>query len=272
MSKVSNLNYNNVSVKTDSMVKMVRELSKLGVFKKKASKRRTKSGDEQPIRQSSDMVGFTKTIPNIVNIPMGASQNQIEDIQRRNDAVIAALREEVQQQRLEDIETVGQAFQHFRGSSPSQINPFKQTATAIQLPDVQEERFTETLNPGGPEAVEEKSTEVFAEEEGEAAFPTGGLAFSDIEGQAPLTGGESRISPVGRIRGAPSVMRRAAAAASYELPRPPPIKGTNRPDMEAYLRRLTDSSGYELDESVLSSKEKIFAEINRILDEIAKTL
>lgn len=293
MSKVSNLNYNNVSVKTDSMVKMIQELSKLGVFKKKkTSKRPSKVADGDSIRQDNEMVGFTKSLggtqmrnlPPIRQIEAGMTQNQIEDIQRRNNAVVAALRGEVQQQRLEDIEAQqGQRFEditklgsimnplleRFRGSTfPAQasgaqpIDPFssQRTGGVIYLgdvPDIQEERFTETLNPGGPEATEEAQTKAISTEE---------------ETGIPLTGGGGRIQPTQRIRGAPAVLKRSAAAFSYELPPPPPLRGTNRLEMEAYLRQLTDATSYFLDESVLTSKEKIFAEINRILDEIAKTL
>ena len=171
MSKISNTNYNqnHISVKTDSMVKLVKELAKLGVFKGKPKKR------------DSDMVGYTKTlggpqmrnIPAIQQIEAGLSQSQIEDIQRRNDAVVASLRGEVQQQRLEDLEAQqGQRFaditklggimnpllERFRGSNfPAEamgdqpIDPFSTRRPGVILlgnaPDIQEERFTETLKP-----------------------------------------------------------------------------------------------------------------------------
>ena len=46
MSKINNTNYNKVSVKTDSMVKMIEQLSKLGVFREKRKPRKkTKVSD-----------------------------------------------------------------------------------------------------------------------------------------------------------------------------------------------------------------------------------
>jgi hypothetical protein len=179
MSKLSNLNYNHISVKPDSTVKLIQELSKLGVFKKK-SKKRPKSSVADSIRQDNEMVGYVKTLggPQLRNvgplqIQAGMTQNQIEDIQRRNDATFAALRGEVQQQRLEDIEAQqGQRFaditklseiinpvlERFRGAQEpgagQRNDPFTQSSKPILLPDVTEERFTETLNEGGPEAEE----------------------------------------------------------------------------------------------------------------------
>jgi hypothetical protein len=200
MSKISNTNYNqnHISVKTDSMVKLVKELAKLGVFKGKP-KKRAKSSVGDAIRQDSDMVGYTKTlggpqmrnIPAIQQIEAGLSQSQIEDIQRRNDAVVASLRGEVQQQRLEDIEAQqGQRFaditklggimnpllERFRGSTfPAEamgdkpIDPFYTRRPGVILlgnaPDIQEKRFTESLNEGGPGAKEEQQTASFAKEE-----------------------------------------------------------------------------------------------------------
>jgi hypothetical protein len=301
MSKVSNTNYNHISVKTDSMVKMVKELAKLGVFKSK-SKKRAKSAVGDAIRQDSDMVGYTKTLggpqmrnlPPIQQIQAGMSQSQIEDVQRRNDAVVAALRGEVQQQRLEDIEAQqGQRFaditklggimnpllERFRGSTfPAEamgdkpIDPFSTRRPGVILlgnaPDIQEERFTETLNEGGPGAEEKLQTTSFPEEE----LP--GLTIEQVS-EEPLTGGgSSRIQPVERIRGPrgqTARKNRATVAAEYGVGRPPVLRETNRPDMLAYYRLLTDATGYDVNEALIGSKEKMFAEINSILDELGQT-
>ena len=304
MSKISNTNYNqnHISVKTDSMVKLVKELAKLGVFKGKP-KKRAKSSVGDAIRQDSDMVGYTKTlggpqmrnIPAIQQIEAGLSQSQIEDIQRRNDAVVASLRGEVQQQRLEDLEAQqGQRFaditklggimnpllERFRGSNfPAEamgdqpIDPFSTRRPGVILlgnaPDVQEERFTETLNEGGPGAKEEQQTASFAEEE-----EPPGISIEQVS-EEPLTGGgSSRIQPVERIRGArgqTARKNRTTVAAEYGVGRPPVLRDTNRPDMLAYYRLLTDATGYDINEALFGSKEKMFAEINSILDELGQT-
>lgn len=305
MSKISNTNYNqnHISVKTDSMVKLVKELAKLGVFKGKP-KKRAKSVVGDAIRQDSDMVGYTKTlggpqmrnIPAIQQIEAGLSQSQIEDIQRRNDAVVASLRGEVQQQRLEDLEAQqGQRFaditklggimnpllERFRGSNfPAEAmgdQPYDPLASRRpgvillgNVPDTQEARFTESLNEGGPRAKEERQVGSFAEEEED---PTG-ISIEQVS-EEPLTGGgSSRIQPVERIRGArgqTARKNRTTVAAEYGVGRPPVLRDTNRPDMLAYYRLLTDATGYDINEALFGSKEKMFAEINSILDELGQT-
>lgn len=198
MSKINNSNYNKVSVKTDSMVKMIEQLSKLGVFKEKRKPRKTTKVSADEVKQDSDMVGYVKTLegqvgrgdPNLFalrQIQPGMSEQDIRDLRERNNAGVATLRAEIQQQRLEDIEAQqGQRFaditrlggimnpvlERFRGAQDpgagQRVDPFEQTST-IFLPDVQEETFTETLNEGGPRAQPQVQTELFAEgEEAEA--------------------------------------------------------------------------------------------------------
>jgi len=113
MPNLSNTNYNHVSVKTDSMVKMLEQLAKLGVFKSKPKKRKS-SKSASDIRQDNDMVGSVTSLegepergdPNLFalrQIEPGMSLQEIEDVQERNNAGIAALRAVVAQQRLEDV-------------------------------------------------------------------------------------------------------------------------------------------------------------------------
>jgi hypothetical protein len=195
MSKINNSNYNKISVKTDSMVKMIEQLSKLGVFKEKRKSRAKKTsvpGDE--IKQDSDMVGYVKTLagqagrgdPNLFSLRQvepGMSQQQIRDITERNNAGVAALRAEVQQQRSEDLQRTFEpltrlanlASERFRGAQEpgagQRVDPFAQSST-ILLPDIQEgeEAFTQTLNEGGPRAEPQVQTELFAEDEDEEEF------------------------------------------------------------------------------------------------------
>lgn len=295
MSKVSNnSNYNKVSVKTDSTVELIQELSKLGVFKEKrktkAKRASTAGGD---IRQDGPMpLGFTKSLggpqmrnlPPIQQIDPGMTQQQIEDIQRTNNAAIAALTGEVRQQRLQDMEAQqGQRFEditklggiinplleRFRGSTfPAQasgdqpIDPFASSRPGViylgNEPDVMEERFTQTLNEGGPEAVEEEQTTVFAGDNEALAVP------------------EPRIQPDQKIGGgAPrrtkSLNLRKAVTTSYQLPPIPQFKGTTTADMLAYYKLFTNGVGYDANPSYFSSKEKMFQDINEIADEIAAT-
>ena len=196
MSKLDNINYNKVNIKTDSMVKMIEQLAKLGVFKEKKKPRQKRSRiDVEEVKQPSDMVGYTKTISpafrGLAPIIPGMTQQQIDDIQQRNAAAIAALQGEIQQQRLQDIETQqGQRFaditrlggvinpllERFRGAQEpgagQRPDPFAPAiAQEFVTPDVEEGLFTQTLNEGGPEAVSDLPETTFAEEEEVVAPP-----------------------------------------------------------------------------------------------------
>ena len=108
MPNLSNTNYNNISVKTDSMVKLIDQLAKLGVFKTKRKARRAKASASDEVKQPSDLVGYTRPSgdPNLFalrQIESGMTQQQIQDIQERNNASNASLRAELEQRQLEDM-------------------------------------------------------------------------------------------------------------------------------------------------------------------------
>jgi hypothetical protein len=280
MSKLSNLNYNHISVKPDSTVKLIQELSKLGVFKKK-SKKRPKSSVADSIRQDNEMVGYVKTLggPQLRNvgplqIQAGMTQNQIEDIQRRNDATFAALRGEVQQQRLEDIEAQqGQRFaditqlgqiinpvlERFRGAQEpgagQRIDPFTQSSKPILLPDVTEERFTETLNEGGPEAEEEQQTTTYAVEDN-SNIASGG-------GGVP----EPRLQPLGRIKpGKPT--RTQFLAVNGLSPLPPNNKLTTLQTMKAYYTDFNQTFALDDNSSIYNNKGAMYNQMVADLDDL----
>ena len=270
MSKVSNnSNYNKVSVKTDSIVEMIQELSKLGVFKEKrkprAKRAATAPGD---IRQENDMgPGFTQpTQIRLAPDTQGLVQNQIEDIQRKNDALVSGLRDEIQQQRQQDLMGIGYGFRTFRSAQQpgaGVYNPFEQTATIEDIPDVQEERFTETLNEGGPEAVEKQQTTVFAGDE----LPPG-VAFAEIQPEEMAGGGSPRITPVGRIRREYDIKNRERTANRYGLDYPPPNKYSDINDIREYYIGISLKSSQDPDEKILNNKNKMIEQIGRLLDVI----
>lgn len=186
MSKVSNnSNYNKVSVKTDSIVEMIQELSKLGVFKEKRKPRAKKAVPADSIRQEGDIgPGYAiplgpqmRNFPSIQQIPQGATTQQIQDIQQQNAAALAQLRSEVQQGRISDIQNIGSALfsivnprrERFRAQQEpgaGVYDPFERTTSgAIMLPDIAEGGFTQTLNEGGPEAVSQLPETTFTVEE-----------------------------------------------------------------------------------------------------------
>lgn len=280
MSKVSNnSNYNKVSVKTDSIVEMIQELSKLGVFKEKR-KPRAKRATTADIRQEGD-IGPGYTQPTQIRVEaetQALTQNQIEDIQRKNDALVAGLRAEVQRQqrqRQEDLAGIGAGFRSFFGGSlPSVYDPLsqrrQQSATVEDIPDVVEERFGETLNIGAPEAVEKRQTTVFAEEEGD--LPPG-IAFAEIGEEPRIKIREPiREKTGGGTRKTKSLPLREAVTTSYGLSPIPSEKGSKIVDVLRYYKNFINETQYPIDESIFTSKEKMIRAMNDIADEIGKTL
>lgn len=178
---IHNTNQTQISLKNDSVVELIKELSKLGVFrdkkKKKKPKRQVSLGSD--FKQPSDMVGYVKTIgntglpfrPELQQITPGMTQQQIEDIQQRNFAMIENLRGEVEQQRLEDISTLGTVinplFERFRGAQEPGAgqfpDPFKRSEPQIGDADIEEGLFTQTLNEGAPKVVSQQPEGIFAE-------------------------------------------------------------------------------------------------------------
>ena len=270
MSKVSNnSNYNKVSVKTDSIVEMIQELSKLGVFKEKRKKPRAKRATTADIRQEGD-IGPGYTQPTQIRVEadtQALTQNQIEDIQRKNDALVAGLRAEVQRQRQEDLAGIGAGFRSFFGGSlPGVYDPFKQSATVEDIPDVIEERFGQTLNIGGPEAVEKRQTTVFAEEEGDLPL---GVAFAEIGEQPRIKIREPIREKTGGGRlSKEDTENRKKTARSYGAGWPPPNTSNDIDDIREYYTALSLSSQEDIDESILNNKTKMVAQIGKLLDVI----
>jgi hypothetical protein len=299
MSKINNSNYNKISVKTDSMVKMIEQLSKLGVFKEKRKSRAKKTGmpvDE--IRQDNDMVGYVKTLagqagrgdPNLFSlrqIEPGMSQQQIRDITERNAAGVAALRAEVQQQRLADIEEQqGQRFaditrlggimnpilERFRGAQEpgagQRADPFAQSST-ILLPDIQEgeESFTQTLNEGGPRAEPQVQTELFAEGEEEELIPTrpqlqprekiGGGIFEEVTAEEA----KPKTKKTGLVLSLQDI------SDEYNLG-PVPKQADKVNTIRDYYIRLTDTTGEP--ESQGLTKKELLEEIKFILTRVGE--
>ena len=130
MTRISNLN--SVSIKNYGpnyeTLAVIKELKKLGIIKSSAkAKSRAKTKMTEDIKQDSDMVGYTKTlgpagiassagVASSVGFPLrlatgGMTQQQIDDINRVNSAGVAALKAEVEKNRLADLEAQqGQRF------------------------------------------------------------------------------------------------------------------------------------------------------------------
>jgi hypothetical protein len=279
MQPISNMN--SVSVKNyvpgSDTLAVIKELKKLGIFKSPKGKSKAKAQMIEDIKQPSDMVGYVKTLegqpgrqnPNLFSlrqIQPGMSQQQIEDLRQRNDAGVAALRAEVRQQRLEDIEQQqGQRFaditrlggimnpilERFRGAQEpgagQRIDPFSQSST-IFLPDVQEETFTQSLNEGGPRAQPAIQTELFAEEEGSnVAIPT---SLPNLQPREKVGGSKKKLDEqnVADVLGLGKI----------------PTMRNSYPAIEDFYISLTDATDTDRDTS-LNSKSLILADIKNIL-------
>lgn len=284
MRPISNLN--SLSVKNyvpgSDTLAVIRELKKLGIIKGPKPKQQTKSKMIDDIKQESDMVGYVKTLegqpgrqnPNIFSlrqIQPGMSEQQIEDLRQRNDAGVAALRAEVRQQRLEDIEQQqGQRFaditrlggimnpilERFRGAQEpgagQRVNPFAESST-ILLPDIQEETFTQSLNEGGPQAQPAIQTELFAGEESDnIGIPTAPL---NLQPRPKVGGGGGKKKTL--------VLDEQDVADEFGLGKIPVMRNSYTAIEDFYIA-LTDATDTDRDAS-LNSKSKILADIKKIL-------
>jgi hypothetical protein len=187
MVKIDNSNYNKVSVKTDSAVKLIETLKDLGVFKEKrksAPRRKKTSLSSEDIRQDNDMgAGFTQ--PTQVRVEADTQGLTEEDVKTQTDALVAKIRDEVAQNRLEDLQkstqnlftlftAVQPRIQRTEESFRQPFDPFRQSTTVIQLPDVEEREFSGTLNEGAPEEESEKQQNIFTGQGNEPPALTGG--------------------------------------------------------------------------------------------------
>jgi hypothetical protein len=284
------------------MVKMLEQLSKLGVFKSKKTKRR-KSKVVDEIKQESDLVGYAKSLgsPLVRNIPAlqqiqpGMTLQQIEDIQERNNAAIAALQGEIQQQRLQDIEAqqgqrladiemfgtiLNPVLERFRGAQEpgagQRPNPFSTGESLPALADISEGSFTQTLNEGGPQTKTEIPTTTFAE--------TG-----EEEEGIPLGGGSARMGPVEKISreqqptteffksgGATSLQKikkgKPTRNEFLELnglgPLPPNTKKTTLATMLDYYTDFSQVFALDLDGTILSNKDAMYKDMRNKIDDL----
>jgi hypothetical protein len=292
MSKLSNLNYNrnNVSIKTDSTVKLIQELSKLGVFKKKTKKRAK--------RQDSEMVGYVsslggpqmRNIAPIQQITAGMTQSQIEDIQRRNNAIVASLRGEVQQQRLEDIETQQQQrFADIEGVE-NLVNPILERFRSSSVPDTQETRFTESLNEGGPRASAKAQDKIYPDDEeppgiSSEQFEEEGLpvAQAEFENRRPIRAfinappsGLGEPQPKIRSKKTQEQIDSERRGRVLEFIRAPPIPPqvlTNIQGIKRYYEDLISSDSVRVPvDTSLKTKNDYYKAIYEIVDDIGLAL
>jgi hypothetical protein len=298
MTRISNLN--SVLVRNYGsnfeILALLKQLDKMGLMKSKSkSKPKPKLMDE--IKQDSDLVSsVTYSEPNLFalrQIEPGMTQQQIEDTQQRNAAGVAALRAEVQQQRLEDISKqerligglAGAATQRFEqlqsglGQIRSQrfgssYNPVVEQSSFE--PDIQEETFTQSLNEGGPEVQPAIQTELFAGGEEEQGIPID----PRIVPQERLQIGYG-MSPVAAetLGLSPEFIEKTKQATKKKLIRDPqdasdelglgkiPNKTSSKSSVIKYYQNLIDRLSLRADTDVIASGTRVdyIAEIDAIL-------
>ncbi len=304
MRPISNLN--SVSIRNYGpnyeTLAVIKELKKLGIIKSVAkAKKQSKPKMTDEVKQPSDMVGYVKTLggaPNQLLLPMitpGMTQQQIEDIQQRSNAALLALRGEVQQQRLQDIEAQqGQRFEditklggiinplleRFRGAQEpgaGVYNPFIKSNEPILLPDVGEEEFTQTLNEGGPEAVSQLATDIYPEEEGisenistkPALLPRepikegGGGVLEEIPISEQIKAQIEKQTKAARESGVREfTLQEISDFVGVDLG-PVPKQSNKLDDIKNYYIRLTDA--LEIKPDVNKNKQQFLDEIKKIL-------
>lgn len=258
MVKIDNSNYNKVSVKTDSAVKLIETLKDLGVFKEKrksAPRRKKASLPSEDIRQDNDMgAGFTQ--PTQVRVEADTQGLSEEDVKTQTDALVAKIRDEVAQNRIDDLQkTTQNLFSLFTAVQPriqrteesfnKPFNPFTQSATVFQLPDVEERQFSGTLNEGAPEEESEKQETIFTPEE------------EEIEQQGQELVKKQRLRTIRD--------KRKIFTDSYKLPELPDSKDVDTKTMKDYFINFMDKTKNEYDSRILQNKVNMFKAMTDII-------
>lgn len=263
MVKIDNSNYNKVSVKTDSAVKLIETLKDLGVFKEKrksAPRRKKTSLPSEDIRQDNDMgAGFTA--PTQVRVEADTQGLTEEDVKTKTDALVAKIRDEVAQNRLEDLQkTTQNLFTLFTAVQPriqrseeslkKPFTPFTQSTTIteepyVEEPDIQERPFTGTLNEGAPEEESTKQENIFTTEE------------KEIEQQGQELVKKQRLRTIRD--------KRKIFTDSYKLPELPDSKDVDTKTMKDYFINFMDKTKNEYDSKILQNKVNMFKAMTDII-------
>lgn len=193
MAKIDNSNYNKISVKTDSIVKLIETLKDLGVFKEKRKTRPRTTSAKTPIRSESTGEAYTEQIR--VQPDTQLTDSEKEDINNKTNALIAQIRDEVAQNRIEDLQKTGQALFTLFSSIPQRINrpeqqqsfdPFERKEEVYLLPDTEERQFSKTPSPGAPEVQSEKQETIFPATQRKRSIFEKRKAYTDKYGLSPL--------------------------------------------------------------------------------------
>lgn len=233
MAKIDNSNYNKISVKTDSTVKLIETLKDLGVFKEKRKNRPRTTSAKTPIRSESTGEAYTEQIR--VQPDTQLTDSEKEDINNKTNALIAQIRDEVAQNRIEDLQKTGQALFTLFSSIPQRINrpeqqsfdPFERKEQVYLLPDTEEREFSKTPSQGAPEVQSEKQETIFPATQRKRSIFEKRKAYTDRFGLSPL---------------------------------PNPNDVTTK-DMLDYYREFIDTTNETFNNKIITSKKKMFDEM-----------
>lgn len=151
----NNSNYNKISVKTDTTVELLEQLAKLGFFKEKRKSKPKRSASSGDIRQTQDMgPGSVKSL--LLQTSPGMTPQQIADVQERNNATAAALRAEIEQNRLEDAQRRREQEQLIGSLSTAAAQRFGQLGGQVsqlesavgKITNIESEHFRGAQEPG----------------------------------------------------------------------------------------------------------------------------
>jgi hypothetical protein len=233
-----NNNYNHISMRADSVVELIKELSKLGVFKGKRKAKTTAKFEDETKQSSEGMRPQMRNLPPIQQIPQGATAEDIEDIQQQNALALAGLREDIQRGRVQDIQSLFSIPQHFRSQQEAGagvFDPFERQSSSI---DVQSGDFGKSTSEGAPRATPALPETTFTQSEEEEIGLMGEEDVPVAERLQPReeikTGGGAAVA---RLEGE---TLRSAVLAKLGLGQKPPKSGDRgtSDDWNRYLNRL----------------------------------
>lgn len=259
--KTDNSNYNKVSVKTDSAVKLIETLKDLGVFKEKRKPRASKAKKplSEDIRQDNDMKGYVEPVQ--VRVEADRQGLTDEDVETKTNALVAQIRGEIAQNRIDDLQrsrkdlftlfnAVQPRIERTQQAVPSSYDPFfRQSTTITDVPDTEEERFTETLNEGGPDVEPAKQETIFTPEE------------QEIEQQQSQELVKKQKERVRRIRDA-----RKAFTDSYGLPEVPSTADVSTKTMREYFINFMVKTNNDYDSKILTNSSLMRKAMIEIID------
>lgn len=238
MAKIDNSNYNKISVKTDSTVKLIETLKDLGVFKEKRKARPRTTSAKTPIRSESTGEAYTEQIR--VQPDTQLTDSEKEDINNKTNALIAQIRDEVAQNRIEDLQKTGQALFTLFSSIPQRINrpeqqqsfdPFERKEQVYLLPDTEEREFSKTPSQGSPDVQSEIASEV-----------------------------QSAIAP-SKERKRSIFEKRKAYTDMYGLSPLPNPNDVSTKEMLDYYTEFIDATNENFNNKIITSKKKMFDEM-----------